>query len=82
MNATGRKIHHVRLEEDERDRIREILDDSKGSRERRLAGILFLEDRTATTATSARPAFPAFSMSGRRRSRTEAMSASVRPPCS
>lgn len=31
MNATGRKIHHVRLEEDERAWLRDIGDDGKGS---------------------------------------------------
>ena len=46
MNSTGRKIHHVRLEEDERERLREIADGGKGSKERRKrASILLLADR-------------------------------------
>ena len=46
MNATGRKACHVRLEEDERARLREILDGGRESREPRpRAGILLQAER-------------------------------------
>ncbi len=35
MESTGRKIYRVRLEMDERERLKEILDGGKGSKERR-----------------------------------------------
>ncbi|MDE0695524.1 MAG: hypothetical protein OXH76_06780 [Boseongicola sp.] len=46
VNSTGRKIHHVLLDDDERARLREIADGGKGSMERRRAGILLLADRS------------------------------------
>ena len=47
MNTIGRKIYHVQLEEDERARLREIVDGGKGSSERRRrAHILLLADRS------------------------------------
>ena len=46
MNAIGRKIYHVRLEEDERQLLLGMVDGGKGSKERRRrASILLLADR-------------------------------------
>ena len=45
MNTIGRKIYHVRLDEDERSQLREMADSGKGSKERRKrANILLLAD--------------------------------------
>ena len=45
MNSTGKKIHKVRLEKDEREHLKQILDSGKGSKERRRrAHILLLSD--------------------------------------
>ncbi len=47
MNSTGKKIHKVRLEKDEREYLKEILDSGKGSKERRRrAHILLLSDES------------------------------------
>ena len=47
MNSTGKKIYKVRLEEDEREYLKEILDSGKGSKERRRrAHILLLADES------------------------------------
>ena len=45
METAGRKIYRVRLEEDERERLKGILDGGKGSKERRRrAHVLLLAD--------------------------------------
>ena len=45
MKSAGSKIHRVRLESDERKRLKEILDNGKGSKERRIrAHVLLLAD--------------------------------------
>ena len=45
MNATGRKIHRVKLDDEERERLRGLVEGGKGSKERRLrAHVLLLAD--------------------------------------